>query len=35
MSMPLIKHIKPICPDEQGKEEVQWEMTVTASDANW
>jgi len=27
-----LKHTKAICPDEQGREEVQWEMTVTASD---
>lgn len=31
--MPLIKHKKAICPDEQGREEVQWDMTVAASDA--
>lgn len=35
MNMPLIKCTKAICPDEQGREEVWWEMTVTADTGWW
>lgn len=33
--MPLIKHTKANYPDVQGREEVQCEMTVTASVTGW